>query len=88
MTLEEKMPDYPVHVELYLVGQEMRGHVFHVHVEEPVEGTLALHAGRDVRMPWLRAACSCGWVAVDDERCTIEENALWHWETKHVDSQT
>lgn len=67
---------------LYLVGDKREGHTFHVSVEESSD-CMALIRGEDVLMPWLRAACSCGWRAEDFSRFTIEENAHWVW-LKHV----
>jgi hypothetical protein len=71
---------YPVSSgDLRLPGVEERGHVFHLRLEEPVEDCLALRSGRDVRVPWLRACCSCGWAARDDQRTSLEENSHWRW---------
>lgn len=57
---------------------ERDGHTFHLRVEES-SGSTAFVGGADVLMPWLRAACSCGWIANDNRRFTIEENAHWLW---------
>lgn len=74
----------PCGVTLWLTGYEQDGHVFHVVVEES-SGALATMRGEDVEMPWLRAACSCGWKADDDQRTTIEENSMWRWSVSHID---
>lgn len=73
----------PTGVVLYLAGTELDGHVLHLHVEEG-SGSYGTIRGEDVEMPWLRAACSCGWRAGEDERFTIEENAHHLWVTTHV----
>lgn len=64
-------------VILYLAGDERNGHTFHVHVEEGC-GEHALIRGESVEMPWLRAACSCGW-RDRHNRFTVEENAHAKW---------
>ena len=57
---------------------EREGHAYHLRVEES-SGSTAWVGGTDVLMPWLRAACSCGWVAPDEQRFTLEENAHHAW---------
>lgn len=76
----------PVRLKLGLVADERDGHVFHLHVEEIAEGGMAWIDGADCARPWLRAACSCGWKAQDEERFTIEENAYWKW-LQHVNER-
>lgn len=68
---------------LTCIGDERDGCTFHVIVEGD-SGATALMRGDIVRSPWLRALCSCGWVADDVHRYTIEENAHHFWLTTHV----
>lgn len=68
----------PIAVNLYLAGDVRGDHTFHIHVEESSEATWYSHRDdEDFYMPWLRAACSCGWA--DDRRVTLEENAHYWW---------
>lgn len=68
---------------LTCIGDERDGHTFFVTVEGAAPG-VALIRGDEVRQPWLRATCSCGWKATDDERFTIVENAHHLW-LQHVE---
>lgn len=68
----------PCGVVLYLPGDTREGHTFHITVEE-WSGGWSLIRGESVRAPWLRASCTCGWQATDDQRTTIEENSHWRW---------
>lgn len=73
------------------------GHQLTLVPEEPAPGTegertwgVRIVEGRIVdergswASPFVRAVCSCGWRAGDDDRFTIEENAVHHWRTTHI----
>lgn len=48
--------------------------------------TLGRQDGEDVRKPWLRAACSCGWMS--GQRSSIEDNAFHDWADHAHEAET
>ena len=58
-----------------LAVSDVRGHDVRLIVEGAA--TVARQDGEYVRKPWLRAACSCGWVS--KQRFSIEDNAFHDW---------
>jgi len=57
-------------------------------LEDGVGNPVVVEALTEIRgewpNPWIRATCSCGWSATRRDRFTIEENAIHHWRTHHL----
>jgi hypothetical protein len=87
-----ELPRSPVHHGvMYLrwfghTADQVPGHAYHLHIEESSGAFMTAGGEGEFEMPWLRAACSCGWRA--EKRYTIDDNARWNWLTRHIDPMT